>query len=170
MRPGPLPRPGLRLSGVFVLVVAVGLAIGWLVGSTNATVAEVGSPAPDFTVELIEGETFTLSETRGRPVVLNFWASWCNPCREEIPDISAYAESHPDVSVIGVAVTDIEEDSRAFAEEIGAGYPLALGTPEVEDAYPIFGLPNTVIIDEAGLITHIYEGIVDENVLIDLVG
>jgi len=156
---------------VFVLVVGVGLAIGWLIGSSNsAVVAEVGSPAPDFTVELIEGGTFTLSETRGRPVVLNFWASWCDPCREEIPDISAYAESHPDVSVVGVAVTDLEEDARAFAEEIDASYPLALGTPEVEDAYPTFGLPNTVIIDEEGVITQIYDGMVDENVLIDLVG
>lgn len=152
------------------MVVATGLAIGWLVGSSSTDVAEVGSRAPDFTVEVIDGESFTLSEARGQPVVLNFWASWCAPCREEIPDISAYAKANPDVRVVGVAVRDIEENSRRFAAEIGADYPLALGTSEVEDAYPAFGLPYTVIIDEDGVVTQIFNGIVDENVLIDLVG
>lgn len=168
--PGPLPRPSLRLTGVFVLVVAVGLAMSWLVGSSSTDVAEVGSSAPDFTVEIIDGGTFTLSEARGQPVVLNFWASWCAPCREEIPAISAYAEANPNVSVVGVAVRDIEENSRRFASEIGADYPLALGTSEVEDAYPAFGLPYTVIIDENGVVTQIFNGIVDQNVLTDLVG
>jgi len=150
--------------------VGVGLAIGWIVGSSSGETAEVGAPAPNFTVEVIDGGTFTLSETRGQPVVLNFWASWCAPCREEIPDISAYAESNPDVAVIGVAVRDIEENSRRFAGDIDAGYPLALGTSAVEDAYPAFGLPYTVIIDEDGVVTQIFNGIVDENVLTDLVG
>lgn len=154
-----------------MLVVAVGLAIGWLVGSSGSNeVAEVGSPAPDFTVDVIDDGTFTLSEARGQSVVLNFWASWCAPCREEIPDISAYADSNPDVAVVGVAVRDIEENSRRFADEIGASYPLALGTSEVEDAYPAFGLPYTVIIDENGVVTQIFNGIVDEDVLTDLVG
>lgn len=154
-----------------MLVVAVGLAIGWLVGSSGSNeVAEVGSPAPDFTVDVIDDGTFTLSEARGQSVVLNFWASWCAPCREEIPDISAYADSNPDVAVVGVAVRDIEENSRRFADEIGASYPLALGTSEVEDAYPAFGLPYTVIIDENGVVTQIFIGIVDEEVLTDLVG
>lgn len=155
---------------MFVVVVAVGLAIGWLARSGSAEVAEIGSTAPDFTVEVIGGGAFTLSEWRGTPVVLNFWASWCAPCREEIPDISAYATANPDVTVIGVAVRDIEENSRRFADEIDAGYPLALGTSEVEDAYPAFGLPYTVIIDEEGVVTQIFNGIVDENVLTDLVG
>jgi len=167
---GPLPRPSLRLTGIFVLVVATGLAIGWIFGTSSAETAEIGSPAPEFTVEVIDGGTFTLSEALGQPVVVNFWASWCAPCREEIPDISAYADSNPDVAVVGVAVRDIEENSRRFANEIDASYPLALGTSAVEDAYPAFGLPYTVIVDEGGIVTQIFNGIVDENVLTDLVG
>jgi thiol-disulfide isomerase/thioredoxin len=119
---------------------------------------------------VIEGGTFTLSEAEGRPVVLNFWASWCGPCREEIPAISVFADANPGVEVVGVAVRDTDEASREFATEVGASYPLALGTDEVEEAYPAFGLPYTVIIDAGGTVVEIYEGIVDQYVLDDLVG
>lgn len=154
---------------MFVLIVAVGLSIGWLLRATSADVAEIGSEAPDFTVEVIAGGAFTLSEALGQPVVLNFWASWCTPCREEIPAISAFADANPEVTVIGVAVKDVEKDSREFAAEIGATYPLALGTNEIEDDYPLLGLPGTYIIDANGTITDIYNGILDENTLTELV-
>lgn len=130
----------------------------------------MGGQAPDFTVDVMDGSSFTLSETRGRPVVVNFWASWCAPCRAEIPEISAFADANPNVQVIGVAVQDTEVESRAFAEEIGASYPLALGTPAVEDAYPVLGLPATYIIDENGNVAEIVNGIVDEELLTELVG
>jgi cytochrome c biogenesis protein CcmG, thiol:disulfide interchange protein DsbE len=154
---------------VFLLVVALGLLAGWIFRSGPSDVAEPGQPAPDFTVEVIGGGTFTLSEARGTPVVLNFWASWCGPCREEIPDISAFADANPDVTVIGVAVQDTDQASRDFAAEIGASYPLALGTAAVEAAYPILGLPATYIIDENGNVARIFNGIVNEDRLTELV-
>lgn len=155
---------------MFVLVVAVGLLIGWLFRAAPGDVAEVGSEAPDFTVEVIDGGTFTLSEARGQPVVLNLWASWCDPCRKEIPSISEYADANPDVTVIGVAVNDVDDDSREFAAEIGASYPLALGNREVEDKYPLLGLPGTYILDANGVVTDLHNGIVDVDTLIELVG
>lgn len=130
----------------------------------------MGQTAPDFTVEVIDGGTFTLSEATGQPVVLNFWASWCSPCRDEIPDISAFAESRPDVTVVGVSYNDAEQAARDFAAGIGANYPLALGDQSVEDSYPNLGLPATYIIDEDGVVSEIRNGIVDEEVLEDLVG
>jgi peroxiredoxin len=156
------------LSAIFVLVVVVGLVVGWIVDGNSVAVAEVGAPAPDFTVEVIDGGTFTLSESRGRPIVLNFWASWCAPCRAEIPDISAFALAHPDVQVIGVSVEDSEPAAREFAAEIEASYPLALGTQEVEDAYPRLGLPATYLIDPDGVVTDIINGIVNEDNLAEI--
>lgn len=81
-----------------------------------------------------------------------------------------FAEANPEVQVIGVAVRDVDEASRQFAGEVDASYPLALGTDDVEEAYPAFGLPYTVIIDAEGTVQEIYEGIVDQYVLDDLVG
>lgn len=167
MEPGPLPRPRLKLTGVFVLVVVAGLVIGWIVGRDSGVVAETGEPAPDFTVELIDGGTFTLSAARGQPVIVNLWASWCAPCREEIPDISAFATAHPEVTVVGVAVQDPEKSAREFAATIGATYPLALGTTEFEDAYPHLGLPATFVIDENGTVIEVINGIVNEEILAD---
>ncbi len=139
-------------------------------GGDEVSVAEIGQPAPDFSVEVIEGGTFTLSEAKGRPVIVNLWASWCPPCRAEIPDISAFAEANPDVTIIGVAVEDAEQTAREFAAEINASYPLALGTTAVEDAYPNLGLPATYVIDGNGVVTDIINGIVDEESLRSAVG
>ena len=103
-------------------------------------------------------------------MVLNFWASWCAPCRTEIPDISAFAATHPEIAVLGVAVEDVESESRAFAAEIDASYPLALGTSEIEDSYPRIGLPVTYVIDADGVVTEVHNGIVDREILAELVG
>ncbi len=153
-----------------MVVVALGLTLGWIVGRDSGGPAEIGETAPDFTVEVIAGGEFTLSEQRGRPVVLNLWASWCEPCRIEIPDISVFAEEHPDVVVIGVSVRDEEQSARSFAAEVEAAYPLALGTDDFEDSYPTFGLPATYVLDEDGVVTEVFNGIVDENLLAEVVG
>jgi cytochrome c biogenesis protein CcmG/thiol:disulfide interchange protein DsbE len=165
MEPGPLPRPGFRLTGVFLVAVVMGLGIGWIVNRSSSEVAEIGAAAPDFTVEVIDGGTFTLSEARGQPVIVNLWASWCAPCREEIPAISAFATANPDVTVVGVAVQDPEKSAREFAATIDANYPLALGTTEFEDAYPHLGLPATYILDENGTVIEVINGIVNEDIL-----
>lgn len=171
--PGPLQRADLQLTVLFVGVVLIGLLVAWVLPSDDVTVAEVGRPAPDFTVPLIDGGSFTLSEhfkTDDRPVVLNIWASWCIPCRTETPDISAFAEANPDVKVIGVAVQDAEEASRAFADEFAPSYDLGLGDAEFETAYPRLGLPVTYIIGANGVIEELFNGIVTQEILEDIAG
>ncbi len=160
----------MRLNGVFVAIVATGLLVGWLIGRGDDAVAEVGSQAPGFDVELIDGGHFDLAGAAGTTVVVNLWASWCIPCRDEIPAISAYATANPDVTVVGVAVDDpAEADTRAFAAEIDATYPLALDTDAVADKYPHFGLPATYVIDAEGVVRAFHNGVVDEASLTTLV-
>ena len=170
---GPLPRRAPRLSIVFVGLVVAGLAVGWVIRSQPAEVAQVDRPAPGFRVELLDGGQFDLDQhmaaTSG-PVVVNLWASWCIPCRTEMPEISAFARDHPGVTVIGVSVQDTETAARAFAEEIGVSYMLALGNPAFESAYPLLGLPATYVIDSAGVVALLHNGIVDAAALEEMVG
>lgn len=148
-------------------MVVIGLIVAWAIDGSDRT-ATAGEPAPDFTVELLGGGNFSLDghiADDGRPLLLNLWASWCAPCREEMPDLSAFAEANPDVAVIGVAVRDRPEDARAFAAEIGVGYPLALSNSSFEESYPNFGLPVTYFIREDGVIREVHNGIVTSETL-----
>ena len=144
-------------------MIVIGLAIAWLIDE-----GEPVDAAPDFTVPLLDGGEFSLSahlENDGRPLILNLWASWCAPCRAEMPFISDYAEANPDRAVIGVAVEDRIEDSRAFAAEIGVSFPLAFGDEAFRADYPSIGLPATYFINPDGSIASVFNGIVDEEVL-----
>lgn len=150
----------------------MGLSVAWVVdGSSDSGTAEVGEPAPDFTVDLLEGGTFSLSDhvaEDGRPLIINLWASWCVPCREEMPDLSAFAEDNPGIAVVGVAVEDRLEDARSFGAEIDPAYPLAFGDPAFDDSYPNFGLPVTYFLDEDGGVTDVFNGVLTPEALDEL--
>jgi thiol-disulfide isomerase/thioredoxin len=153
-------------------VVIAGLALAWLL-SDHTAVAAVGDQAPNFTVELLDGGSFTLQDhldEDGQTLVLNLWASWCLPCRTEIPDISDFASTHPDVAVLGVAVEDALSDSEAFAEEMSPSYPLAFGSRAFREAYPSVGLPATFIIEPDGTVSSIVNGLVDQEALEEMTG
>lgn len=139
----------------------VGLAVAWALDGSGKT-ARTGEQAPDFSVELLEGGRFTLDthiSEDGRPLVLNLWASWCLPCREEIPDLSAFATDNPEIAVVGVAVEDRLEDARAFAAEMRPSYPLAFANRGFDESYPNFGLPVTYFLDEDGVVTDVFNGV-----------
>jgi thiol-disulfide isomerase/thioredoxin len=152
----------------------IGLTVAWAIDSTSdSDVAVTGEPAPDFSVDLLEGGTFQLSDhlaDDGRPLVVNLWASWCVPCREEMPDLSDFAEANPEIAVIGVAVEDTLDSATAFGEEIAPAYPLAFGNEEFHDAYPNFGLPVTYFLDTDGIVTDVYNGILTPEALEEIAG
>jgi thiol-disulfide isomerase/thioredoxin len=129
----------------------------------------VDDPAPDFAVTTFDAAEFSLSDhlaTDGRPVVLNLWASWCGPCRAEMPAFDASARQHPDVFFIGVAVSDTRSDSAAFADEIDVSYALAFDEDDVvADAYPALGLPATFFIDDDGGIAQRHFGPLTEETM-----
>ncbi len=96
----------------------------------------------------------------GQPLVLNLWASWCLPCKTEMPDLDEFARTHPEVAVLGVAVNDTLAAAINFAAEVSVDYPLAFGNPTFEGAYPWLGLPVTWVIDGSGTVTALHNGII----------
>lgn len=129
----------------------------------------IDQSAPDFTLDLFDGTRFTLSEhlsRDGKPVVMNFWASWCVPCRVEMPAFGAVARRHRDILFLGVAVQDTEPAARQFAEEVGVSYPLGLDDDgEIAELYPTFGLPTTWFITSEGRIAAQFVGQLGEDSL-----
>ena len=112
-----------------------------------------GKAAKDFELTLFDGETLRLSDLKGKVVVLNFWASYCVPCRWEMPAFEAMWQEYKDRGVVfvGVAVGDTQEDAIAFAEQVGATYPLGLDTSgEIAIDYRATKLPSTYLIDRDG--------------------
>lgn len=157
---------------MFIGVLVLGLAVTWALEGRGETAVE-GKPAPDFTVDLLDGEAFSLTdhvENDGRPIVLNLWASWCAPCREEISELSAFSDANPDIAVLGVAVEDVLADAETLAAELEPSYPLAFGNESFERAYPNLGLPVTYFIDDEGKVTDVFNGILTDAILAERTG
>ncbi len=157
---------------MFIGVLVLGFALAWALDGGGETAVE-GAPAPDFTVDLIDGGSFSLADhlaDDGRPIVVNLWASWCAPCRDEIPDLSAFSDANPDIAVVGVAVEDVLADSRKLAAELEPSYPLAFGDEDFANSYPNLGLPVTYFVDGAGKVTDVFNGVLTEAILAERAG
>ncbi len=127
----------------------------------QAIPAEVGKLAPDFELELLNGETFKLSEQRGKVVFLNIWATWCGPCVMEMPDIEALSKAYPDdLVVIGVSCDESAEEVQAFLAENQYTYHFAMDQNYQISGllYPSYGIPNSIFIDPNGVITSMEMG------------
>jgi len=128
---------------------------------------ESDSPV-DFSLQRLHGDTVSLSDYRPQWVVLNYWATWCVPCREEIPDLSALHQARDDITVLGLAFEDTEiETFDAFLEEFEPSYPILL--VDVYEPPEPFGapkaLPTTVILDPKGYPVKTYLGpVTRENI------
>ena len=124
--------------------------------------------AHDFEVETFDGETLRLSDLKGKVVVLNFWASWCGPCRWEMPAFERIAKEFSDKEVVfvGLAVSDRLQDARGFADSVGVTYPLALDSSgRIAVAYNVRSLPTTFFIDREGQIQRRLTSVANEGVL-----
>ncbi|MCL1594726.1 MAG: TlpA family protein disulfide reductase [Actinomycetia bacterium] len=154
----------VRRSRVLVIGLLAFSVVVSACASTNETEADtlVGQAgaanelAPDFTVPTASGGTFSLSQhlaNDGRPVFLNLWASWCFPCREEMPDIEASSLEFTDILFIGVAVQDSRADADAFRKEVAVTYEIGFDEDDsVDIAYSPLGLPASYIISSEGVI------------------
>ncbi len=117
-------------------------------------VARAGDPAPDFELTTLDGDTVRLSDFRGTPVVLNFWASWCTPCRAEFPLLrETHDGADGDFAVVGVDTGDIRGDGQQFVREQRADWPNGFDVDgAVARSYGVVGLPQTFFIGRDGTI------------------
>lgn len=133
----------------------------------------VNKPAPDFTITTFEGETISLKDFRGKPVVINFWASWCPPCRYEAPLLERawrVFKNHG-VIFIGVDIQDTEEDALSYIREFNITYPNGPDpTGEIAIDYGVSGLPVTFFVSRRGEIVRRWVGAIEEGVLVDSIG
>ena len=121
-------------------------------------------PAPDFKLETLDGKTLTLAAYKGKVILLNFWATWCGPCRAEIPDLIALQNKYKDrLQILGLVVDDDDEDAiKTFVSEFGINYPVAIATNELRLQYGgISALPTSFVLDGEGRIVQKHEGLRD---------
>ena len=156
-----LPRSNWLFLGVGTVLVLVIAAATLTTDSTSASTAwiepTVPREAPNFTLDRLNGDTFHLREHRGEVVVLNFWATWCPPCREEIPDFVSLQRDLGErgVQFVGVALErDPDPEAvRAFAEEMSVNYPIGLDDGTIARKYGgVRTLPTTFVIGPDGMI------------------
>jgi peroxiredoxin len=126
-----------------------------------------GKPAPDFSLQTLDGQTLKLSDLRGKAVVLNFWATWCTPCKAEMPWFVDFQKQYggQGLQMVGVAMDDsAKDDIDKFAKQMGVNYPVVLGKESLADQYGgVDFLPTTFYIDRSGNIQDRVFGIVDRR-------
>jgi cytochrome c biogenesis protein CcmG, thiol:disulfide interchange protein DsbE len=153
-----------KLLATLLLIGLVGYGLWQMLAATNekTTGLAIGNAAPDFELKTLDGKSIRLSELQGKKVILNFWATWCPPCRAEMPEMQNFYENHnKDVEILAVNLTS--QDSRdkvgPFIKEYGLTFPVVLDDEgEVLSMYEIEPIPTSYIIDSEGIIRQKYVG------------
>lgn len=165
-----------------ILYIVVGIVILGLLALAFSSSApkwpQPGEPAPDFSVTLLDGTDLTLSDLRGKVIVLNFWASWCEPCQNEAPELQraweaagSEAENTTAVAFLGITFQDAPQASQRFIDAFGITYPNGVDEKgQIGRAYGITGTPETFIVDQDGNVAWSRIGEVRAEELIEQIG
>jgi cytochrome c biogenesis protein CcmG/thiol:disulfide interchange protein DsbE len=156
-RPGAarLPRSYYVGAAIAPLLIRAVWGALLLAGPTAPPLARIGDPAPAFVLADLDGNPVSLAHLRGRPVIVNFWASWCGPCVEEFPLLSAAAAAHEaeGLAVVGIVFRDRSEAARDFLARMGATWPSAMDPGEaVATRFGIISPPDSFFIDRQGVV------------------
>lgn len=138
-----------------------GLLASALVLASNVNALEIGQVAPDFTLKSLKGTNLNLKEQRGKIIVINFWASWCGPCRKEMPVLETFYTKFQDlgVSVWGVNVEQENQAGRDFLADLNLTFPILFDASNTLSAtYQVEAMPTTVIIDRDGKVRYAFKG------------
>ncbi len=174
-----LRRGAGRFLRLWALLIVPALLLAIAACSSGETVER--PPAPDFEFTLYQGEgelgatELSMSDLQGKPVVLNFWAGLCPPCRAEMPDFQVFSDDNRDsVLVLGIDVGQFtnlgsQEDARILLSDLGISYPAGYTTDgTIMRRYEVLGMPTTVFINSRGEIFRLWGGILDHEVLQDI--
>ena len=160
---------GVLLGGIaIVTVVMSGKISSSGQGSDNAqqVMAAVDDPAPDFQTQNLAGETFRLSDQKGKVVVLDFWATWCGPCVREMPMLQAYQDKYPSMLMLGVDEKEDATKVKQFIDKSEINYPILLDPDgKVSSLFQVMMLPTTYFIDDQGVVRFRHLGSLDEEQL-----
>ncbi len=158
----PIPRWIWLLALVLLVVGCGGSGPGVSEGISE------GNRAPDFRLEDLDGNQVSLQDHRGQVVLINFWATWCEPCRDEIPDIEAVYQARRDegFAVLGVNSHETRGAIEPFVGELGVSYPILIDeNGRVEKTYRPVGLPMSVLVDQDGIIQRRHLGVLTRDQL-----
>ncbi|WOB06583.1 TlpA disulfide reductase family protein [Piscinibacter gummiphilus] len=132
--------------------------------SWSSAAVPVGANAPDFTLKTLNGPNMRLQEQRGKVVLVNFWATWCGPCRKEMPHLNRIADKYKSSGLVLMGV-NIDEDVRNAAEVAGklkVSFPVLLDTDKaVSKMYDLNSMPSTMVIDRSGKVRYVHRGYQD---------
>ena len=160
----------VAFSMVLWLAGAVGLSQSWSMGSR---VPAVGMPAEDFHLADLDGKTQSLSQYRGKIVLLNFWATWCKPCTTEMPAMQASFDKLRDKGFVVLAINELEDEAevREHIKQYGHTFPVLMDRDnKVANQFGVFGLPMSVFIDHEGRVQkYIKGGLLTEQMIYDVV-
>lgn len=162
---------GFGVCGVALL--GAGVYEGFFAGQAPSTLGGisggplVGRAAPPFTIPGLSGSTVNLAIFRGKPLLLNFWATWCVPCRKELPALQRFAADQGGRwAVLGVDELEKPSDVSAFAHSLGVAYPLAVDRDgSIAQRYRVQGLPTSFLIDAQGIVRQTHLGALDAATL-----
>ena len=128
---------------------------------STASAAKVGDLAPNFTLKTATGSNLRLSELRGEVVMINFWATWCGPCRQEMPLLQKLYSRYHDVGfeLLGINIDGKSAEAKSMAKRLKVNYPILFDSAKnVSKLYDVDAMPTTVMVDRDGRVRHIYRG------------
>ena len=148
----------------------IAAVIALLVGRPSGGPA-LSEAAPPIELASLDGAPLRLADQQGKTVVINFWANWCGPCRQEVPEFSRFANDHPDIPVWGLAVDSGDStEVRRSAQQFGIEYAVAVSDSATVSAYSINAFPTTVVIGPQGTVEHVTVGAMSYDQLMRAVG
>jgi peroxiredoxin len=149
---------------VILLAIAVYEFAGHHARTSGPNAAAIHAVAPDFSLQDLDGAPLNLSSYKGKVVLLDFWATWCTPCRDEIPNFVDFQKNYggQGLQIIGISMDDGPKPVREFYQQFKMNYPVAMGSTQLAQSYGgILGLPVTFLIGRDGRIAAKYVGATD---------